>query len=221
MCYSLFRFLMSLHYCFLLPFYQVLCGRTLQSNGTFFADSSCPEQLTSRAIWNSFSEEFCLEERFPVVREWLEECRLQHPECRPKHGSHPRRLLDIGNSEELSVLRLVYTDSLIDDELLYLTLSHCWGNADSMPIKTTTSNEQVHLKGLDTATLPQTFCDAVIITKHLGFRYLWIDALCIIQDSQSDWQTESANMASIYQGSSLTIAASSSSNSDGGCFLVM
>ena len=66
--------------------------------------------------------------------------------------------------------------------------------------------------------LTRTFRDAVIITRNLGFSYLWIDSLCIIQNDAKDWETESARMADIYGNSAVTIAASSSENSRAGCF---
>lgn len=66
--------------------------------------------------------------------------------------------------------------------------------------------------------LTKTFRDAVLITRSLGFAYLWIDSLCIIQDDPKDWETESSRMADVYGRSTLTIAASSSKNSSIGCF---
>jgi hypothetical protein len=64
----------------------------------------------------------------------------------------------------------------------------------------------------------KTFQDAVIVTRHLGFRYLWIDSLCIIQDDKQDWEREVARMALVYKGSQLTIAATSSKDGSEGCF---
>ena len=66
--------------------------------------------------------------------------------------------------------------------------------------------------------LPRTFRDAIIITRRLGIQYIWIDALCIIQDNPLDWEQESGQMASIYGGSYLTIAATFAADGNGGCF---
>jgi hypothetical protein len=68
-------------------------------------------------------------------------------------------------------------------------------------------------------TLPKTFRDAVSVTRALNIRYIWIDSLCIVQDDLEDWEQEAAKMASIYEGSFLTIAAADSPNSNGGLFL--
>ena len=67
--------------------------------------------------------------------------------------------------------------------------------------------------------LPQTFQDAIHITWKLGYRYVWIDSLCILQDDQDDWAYESSTMARIYSNSVLTIAALWGCDSDSGCFV--
>jgi hypothetical protein len=64
--------------------------------------------------------------------------------------------------------------------------------------------------------MPATFYDATVITRKLGYRYLWIDSLCIIQNSAEDWEAESQNMGNIYMNASLTIAAAGAKDSDGG-----
>ncbi|KAH8683333.1 heterokaryon incompatibility protein-domain-containing protein, partial [Tricladium varicosporioides] len=69
------------------------------------------------------------------------------------------------------------------------------------------------------SSLPKTFEDAVVITRFLGIRYLWIDALCILQDCEDDWRVQAANMAQVYKNSFLTISAVDSEDSRGGCFL--
>ena len=66
--------------------------------------------------------------------------------------------------------------------------------------------------------LPQTFRDAIHITRKLGYQYIWIDSLCILQDDQEDWTHESSTMVGIYSNSVLTIAAVWGRDSDTGCF---
>lgn len=55
--------------------------------------------------------------------------------------------------------------------------------------------------------LPQTFQDAIAITRSLHVRYLWIDSLCTMQDSQSDWTIEASMMKNVYANPTCTIAA--------------
>ena len=70
--------------------------------------------------------------------------------------------------------------------------------------------------GIDEDTLPLTFREAISITRKLGVRYLWIDALCIIQDSVADWLTESSQMRNVYHRTYLNLAASASTDGSGG-----
>ena len=72
--------------------------------------------------------------------------------------------------------------------------------------------------GMALSALPKTFRDAVQIARHLGFNYLWIDSLCIMQDSAEDWRKESAYMQEIYRFSSCTIAATAAAAGEVGCF---
>ncbi|KAG4435279.1 hypothetical protein IFR05_009239 [Cadophora sp. M221] len=73
------------------------------------------------------------------------------------------------------------------------------------------------MKHIEWDSLPKTFQDAVGIAQAFGVRYLWIDALCIIQDDDLDWRQESARMASIYSNSHLNIAATGAADGRGGC----
>lgn len=81
---------------------------------------------------------------------------------------------------------------------------------------TTTKTLSTYLDGFSTKGLPQTVRDAVTVARRLGFRYLWIDALCIIQDDPQDKTHEISQMANIYNFATVTIAAARASKiSDG------
>lgn len=95
-------------------------------------------------------------------------------------------------------------------------MCHCWGNHDH--IRTIKYTIQKHQDGIAWGALSKTFQEAIAITRRLGYRYLWIDSLCIIQDDEEDCLRESAAMFDIYQGSALTIAATRASDGSGGCF---
>ena len=102
----------------------------------------------------------------------------------------------------------------------YICLSHCWGSGEGI-IRTTTSNLHAHLEGgIPLTTLPATFRDAVEVCRSLKILYLWLDSLCIVQDSDEDWREQSAKMADIYANASITIAASASENATRGLFRV-
>ncbi|EIW59349.1 HET-domain-containing protein, partial [Trametes versicolor FP-101664 SS1] len=89
----------------------------------------------------------------------------------------------------------------------YLTLSYVWGGDQAH--KTTLSNITTYEGGIDPTLIPQTIRDAIYVTNALGFRWLWIDSLCIIQDSDQDKRRELARMHYIYRYAHLTIIAAS------------
>jgi hypothetical protein len=74
------------------------------------------------------------------------------------------------------------------------------------------------LQGFPKRGLPQTFQDAITVARHLSLEYLWIDALCIIQDSTSDWELEAPTMRYVYANSACNIAASASADQFSGLF---
>lgn len=181
---------------------------------------SHPDVYNNARLSKSLSNE----EPTALAREWLRQCNERHRKyslavalARPGHG-YPTRLIDVGNGQEKSLqIRLVITKEL-RTEPEYLTLSHCWGNAEIM--KLFLGNIDGFKCHIPFDRLPQTFQDAIKITRQLGHRYIWIDSLCIIQDSkeQSDWRAESKIMGDIYEKSVCTIAALTGRSSSEGCF---
>ena len=74
------------------------------------------------------------------------------------------------------------------------------------------------LAGIPSKELPQTFQDAITVTRKLQIRYLWIDSLCILQDSPEDWDHESVQMHHVYGNAYVTLAADDSRDSSQGLF---
>lgn len=93
----------------------------------------------------------------------------------------------------------------------YAALSHCWGSVQ--PLTLNTSTAQQLYSGISIETFPRTFQNALWVTHKLNLPYLWIDSLCIIQDSNDDWVRGSARMCDVYRNTYLTIAATKSKNS--------
>ncbi|KAF2212744.1 hypothetical protein CERZMDRAFT_12598, partial [Cercospora zeae-maydis SCOH1-5] len=157
------------------------------------------------------------------IRAWTRECDLEHHDCshqvRMLHGTSstkaPTRLLDVRPSEDLVMIRLCESAELASD-LEYVTLSHCWGL--QLPARLLKDNYPDMKSSIAIAMLPQTFRDAIHFTRLVGIRYLWIDALCIIQDSHDDWLHESLLMARTYSFAVLNIASTSASDGRGGLF---
>jgi hypothetical protein len=93
----------------------------------------------------------------------------------------------------------------------YAALSHCWGS--NLTYKTSKDTLGSRKKAIVWSDLPATFQDAITICHELDVQYMWIDSLCIIQDSDEDWEEESAKMGTIYENAWITIAATSSAGS--------
>lgn len=123
----------------------------------------------------------------------------------------PSRVIDVGSGYGLGTPRVFLSRGKRAE---YFTLSHCWGGKIS-PLLTTETLEPFQV-ALPYSRLPINFKDAIKITRQLGCRYLWIDSLCIIQDSKQDWQQESKKMGSYYGSSTMTICAMASAGSTSG-----
>ena len=96
----------------------------------------------------------------------------------------------------------------------YVALSYSWG-AESAQMLEADSEDQFRNE-LPPAALPPTMKDTVTVTGELGIQYLWIDALCIFQDSAKDFVKETSKMGDIYRGAIVTIAGSKAAKiSDG------
>lgn len=149
-------------------------------------------------------------------RKWLKNCQSTHKKCknamkRVQDYMAPKRLLCTQPNSN-GRLHTVTQGEHYD----YVALSYCWGDAQEPEIakalemaKTTRANVQDRHRKIELSQLPQTIIDAIKVTRSLGLAYLWVDALCIIQDDPDDCATEIAKMSSVYQGSTLTISAAS------------
>ena len=105
-----------------------------------------------------------------------------------------------------------------DMEGPYVTLSHRWGRKPFL--KLTRQTLRTFFDGIPLSTLPCTFQDVIKVTCELGLRWLWIDALCIIQedDGLRDWLEESASMEKVYANSYCNISATAAMDSSEGLF---
>ncbi|KAF4461619.1 heterokaryon incompatibility [Fusarium albosuccineum] len=138
--------------------------------------------------------------------DWILKCTTEHEFC-PKNEPKPMpdRVLDLGVSND-SPVKLVETHNRLGT---YACLSHRWGSIQ--PLQTLKANKEAHKLGIPLEALPKTFQDVVNVCRQLSIRYLWADTLCIIQDSNDDWQRQAVEMANIYENSYLTIAATKAS----------
>ncbi|KAK6956144.1 hypothetical protein Daesc_001416 [Daldinia eschscholtzii] len=140
---------------------------------------------------------------------WMKQCMQTHESCKPANAVDaplPTRLLHIG-SKEGDPIRLHDTSECYGR---YVALSHRWGSERTF----TTSQETLSSRrqGIPFCELPQTFQDAITVSRALGLDYIWIDSLCIIQDDPEEWRSESLRMKDVYSNATLVISASRSTS---------
>ncbi|RDW71446.1 hypothetical protein BP6252_08009 [Coleophoma cylindrospora] len=149
---------------------------------------------------------------FDRVKGWLAECTERHEYCsRPIARPLPTRVIHVPQ-HDMSQLCLVDTDGIPGD---YAALSYAWG-PDSQPNKTTSSNLGVYHNQIILSNLPQTLQDAIHITQTLNINYLWVDSMCIIQDSNEDKIVEISKMRHIFKNAFCTIIGARSPTSSQG-----
>lgn len=179
-----------------------------------------PSKLLKRNLGNLDSSSLYPKSNAAIalLQLWLRKCSQTHTRCgvRYDYGFKPTRLIEVGHKGKHP--RLVHTTGSSPNAGEYLALSHCWGVEMPSIAKTTEATLSRNLSRIRTKKLPRTFQDAIIVTRRLGFKYLWIDSLCIIQDSHEDWQLESALMGKVYSHCYCTLAAAASTDCHGGLF---
>lgn len=142
---------------------------------------------------------------------WVRSCIADHKLCYARRTDRtPTRLLELLDHDGL---RLVENLSPAQP---YVTLSHRWG--DDTASQTKRGNLKSRLHSLPSSQLTPTMRDSIKVVRNLGYRFLWIDALCIVQDSEEDWRHEASQMSRVYSNASLTLAASCYDKQDRGMF---
>ncbi|KAF2491209.1 HET-domain-containing protein, partial [Lophium mytilinum] len=147
------------------------------------------------------------------ARKWINQCLSQHKKCMIDEASFlPTRVLDLGAPQSMidAPIRLIEPESGTKEQ--YVCLSHCWGR-DEQTLTTTTNTLLDRKTSIPLRSLPPLFADVVQTTRRLGYQYLWIDSLCILQDSEEDWEREAHRMATVYSKAIFTLAAVSAASS--------
>ncbi|KAJ5093303.1 hypothetical protein N7456_009164 [Penicillium angulare] len=163
-------------------------------------------------------------EKQALIKSWIDLCVHGHERCRDNHDTDKafRNLMEQSYFGVVDVtdmqLKSLPTRKNGSREP-YVALSYVWGKTkqDEPPYTTNRRNVMTHILhgGLETPweKLPRTIQDAMLITSRLGYRYLWIDSLCIVQDSKSSWQLNANAMHLVYGNARFTICAADGKDS--------
>jgi hypothetical protein len=145
---------------------------------------------------------------------WFNDCCSTHSRCsHARTGFIPTRLIAVNED----IPRLCLSEELEGKTIKWATLSHRWS---SLKFSTLTSSTlETYRRRISSEALPKTFRDAIDVCRYIGLDFLWIDSLCIIQDSKVDWEKESVLMTQVYGQCDLNIAATAAEDASVGCFL--
>ncbi|ROT43781.1 HET-domain-containing protein [Sodiomyces alkalinus F11] len=194
---------------------RVAWGKTVQTLQLYITndDKPTPWKLIGRGY--HISEHGLSDNCVSLAREWLDMCvntKGKHKNCPPVSIPElPTRVVFVGDHHSTAP-RLVLSSP--GQRAHYAALSHCWGG--STPTMTTTDNLHLYTVSLPTDQLPRTFLDAIKVARALRIEYIWIDSLCIVQDSPEDWQREASRMAQVYANAHVTISADAAADSAAG-----
>ncbi|PTB40190.1 hypothetical protein M441DRAFT_195700 [Trichoderma asperellum CBS 433.97] len=153
------------------------------------------------------------EQAFQKATSWFRECNDTHSSCSLGEVSEmPERVLDIFAEDTISGVKLIHTNG---QKARYACLSHRWGKDTSQTIG---MNINSLCKEVPWDYLSPTYQDSITFLRKFSkwhqeeygepIRYIWIDSLCIVQDSKSDWEKHSLKMSDIYSNSSITLVES-------------
>lgn len=147
---------------------------------------------------------------------WINTCERDHEDCRVSNAPVlPKRVVQIV-SDTIGAL----TVHLVEPEPLtegrYACLNHCWGKTQI--VRTISDNLERFKSEIPWNSLSKTFKDAIEFSHAIGIEYIWIDSLCIIQDSGKDWESEAAKMADYYANCHITLAATAAIDGNIGFF---
>lgn len=151
----------------------------------------------------------------------LDSCLLQHPQhsiCKSLKENtdfFPKRLIELLYDGRW---KLTEWDTTASSPGEYLILSHCWGSELTQQVCLTAATEAGSLIVKPVLMLPDTYHDAIDIAQSLGYKYLWIDSLCIIQGDSKDWEEQPSLMGLIYKHASCNIAATWAKDGPQRCF---
>ncbi|KAK0724525.1 heterokaryon incompatibility protein-domain-containing protein [Lasiosphaeris hirsuta] len=152
-----------------------------------------------------------------IQRQWADCLSNPAHDCEPRPGlgiEWPQRMIQIAETTAV----LVDFDAGMASR--YAALSYCWGEKDELgqnpPLRATSPTWSSLRSGIPFFDLPLTIQQAIMVCRCLDIKYVWIDALCILQDDISDWENEAKKMATVYSMAKITIIAAASTSCHSG-----
>lgn len=145
-----------------------------------------------------------------MMARWIRESRAA-----PNNGQNVR-------GKHLPLMRLIDVNRLCvvpaPRDADYVALSYVWGTGKQAKLTQDNIESLMQNGGLESQgiQLPRTISESMALCQRLGYRYLWVDALCIVQDSSQDKLFQLNSMRDVYKNASLTFVAAAGSSADSG-----
>lgn len=187
-------------------------GGIRQTNSEAYAIPATDSHFLGRGLIESKDNQ-------SLIKSWVDLCVGKHGNnCRLNHGSTKdfKKLVKGTYFGVIDVVDLCLKELPFNSEgkpADYIALSYVWdkGNSGESPYTTIRANVMLHIQhgGIEKAwdRLPRTIQDAILLTSRLGERYIWIDSLCIVQDSVTSWELNAKAMHLVYGNAKFTICA--------------
>ncbi|KAB8260325.1 hypothetical protein BDV32DRAFT_138179 [Aspergillus pseudonomiae] len=172
-------------------------------------DAEIPEgdtYLLERLARNEMPADLRSETCLSLAADWLDKCSREHAECdtdKDQPALLPTRVIDVGDS--LTPPHLHVSEN--DETGKWVALSYCGGRDSGFTLNASSFNNL--RSGQPLSDFPPTLQDAVLVTRALGVRYLWIDSLCSFQDDTNDLAVEASRTSRAFSNAAVTIAATS------------
>ena len=155
------------------------------------------------------------------ARAKIHDCSFRHAKCKRtfvkwEDGYYlPKRLIDLAcfASGSVDVVSAATLSSSSSPTIRYLALSHCWGGYSGTVLR----KSNLRLGRFGVHDLPLNFRDAIHLTSLLGYRYLWIDSLCIVQDDEAEWARESVSMGLVYANAQCVLSTTAADHASMSC----
>lgn len=149
-----------------------------------------------------------------MLNGWLERCRREHGVACVDNAFEPLApFLQELDFLVIDVVRMCL--STLPPNKEYVALSYVWGKVE-MTSTLSFNVEQRKVPGsFKQVVLPRTILDSIDVVRSIGQRYLWVDALCILQDHTSKLQFIEA-MDAVYMHACLCIIAATGDDANAG-----
>lgn len=166
------------------------------------------------------------EPKSALFKSWLDTCENLHKSrsCDKNYFYDPAGFFDLGPATWFGVIDVIRMricrlpwDMENKKPSRYIALSYVWGEGEH-PHRTIRKNMPDRIKpgGIEENSLPYTIRKAIQLTRDIGEKYIWIDSLCIVQDSDFSWGLNADVMDLVYGNAYLTICAADGQNDKAG-----